>query len=518
MRTHTALGALVTILIVLIIGFLFAHKINLVTADLGRHLKNGELFFQTWQPIKTNFYSYTAPDFPVINHHWASGALFFLIWKFAGFGGLQLFFILLNLAAFLICFGIARRHVGVGLAALLSLPVIPLLAERTEIRPEALSYLFAALFFWILLSVRGGTRSPKLLLALPLIVVLWVNSHIFFFLGIAIIGAFWVEAIIAQPQRRLLKPFSLALAATSLATLVNPFGITGATAPFTIFQNYGYRIAENQSVWFMSRLSARPSIYIFEFAFLILAVSVLLFLIKKWRTARSESAYLFLAAGFSAMAWLQIRNFLLFGLFMLPITAVCIKKTFPNAIKKLVALYQQTLQQAVLILLLLVGLLLVSSNLTRFVPYWRVFGFGLEAGNDHAARFLKDKNIEGPFFNNYDIGGYLIFYLFPKERVFVDNRPEAYSAEFFNNIYVPAQEKNEVWEKLAAQYQFNTIVFAYRDATPWGQKFLIERVNDPAWAPVFADDYVIVFLKRTGKNSALIKAHELPKSMFSVRK
>src|SRR3989344_5019333 len=169
LRSYSVFGITVTILIVLIIGFLFAHKINLVTADLGRHLKNGELFFETWQPVKTNFYSYTAPDFPVINHHWASGALFFLIWKIAGFGGLQLFFILLNLAAFLMCFSAARRHVGVGLAALLSLPIIPLLAERTEIRPEALSYLFAALFFWIVFSVRNGARSARFLWILPLI-------------------------------------------------------------------------------------------------------------------------------------------------------------------------------------------------------------------------------------------------------------------------------------------------------------------------------------------------------------
>ncbi len=516
MQNRSVAAAAITIVLILIIGFFFAHKINLVTADLGRHIKNGELFFQTWKPVATNFYSYTEPDFPVLNHHWLSGALFFLIWKIAGFGGVQLLFIALNIAAFLICFDIARRRIGTGLAALIALPVIFLLAERTEVRPEAFSYLFAAVFLWVVFSVREGTLPRRWLWALPLVEIAWVNSHIFFFLGPAIIGAFWVEAIIAQRRRHLLKPFTLALVGTALASLVNPFGPAGAIAPFTIFQNYGYRIAENQSVWFIARIAPRPSIYIFAFVFALLCVALILFFIKRKRGAIEDASYFFLAAGFSVLAWLQIRNFLIFGLFALPLIALYVHKAFPAAIRALAATYRELLRQFVLIILLLAGLFLISSDLSRFVPYWRVFGLGLEAGNSRAAEFFKDKNIVGPIFNNYDIGGYLIFHLFPRERVFVDNRPEAYRAEFFQNIYVPAQEKKEAWAALDAKHRFNAIVFAYRDATPWGQHFLIERVRDPLWAPVFVDGSVIIFVKRSEKNAALIRAHELPQDMFTV--
>jgi len=85
------------------------RDINLVTADLGRHLKNGELFFQNFQVPSVNLYSYTYPDFTFINHHWGSGVVFFLIEKFFGLAGLSFFFISLSLLTFWIFFRLAQK-------------------------------------------------------------------------------------------------------------------------------------------------------------------------------------------------------------------------------------------------------------------------------------------------------------------------------------------------------------------------------------------------------------------------
>ena len=63
-----------------------------------------------------------------------------------------------------------------------------------------------------------------------------------------------------------------------------------------------------------------------------------------------------------------------------------------------------------------------------------------------AADFYKTNKIQGPIFNNYDIGGYLIFHLYP-EKIFVDNRPEAYPTSFFQDVYIPMQENNDIWKE-----------------------------------------------------------------------
>ena len=41
---------------------------------------------------------------------------------------------------------------------------------------------------------------------------------------------------------------------------------------------------------------------------------------------------------------------------------------------------------------------------------------------DGAARFLLANHIGGPMFNTYEYGGYLMWRLWPQERVFIDGR------------------------------------------------------------------------------------------------
>ena len=124
--------------------------------------------------------------------------------------------------------------------------------------------------------------------------------------------------------------------------------------------------------------------------------------------------------------------------------------------------------------------------------------------------------MQGPIFNNYDIGGYLIFHLFPQEKVFVDNRPETYPPNFFQNVYVPMQEDEQIWGEKSVEYNFNAIIFYLHDATPWGQKFLITRVQDKNWVPVFADNFIIIFLKKNELNKEVIKKFEMSQEMFRI--
>ncbi|MFN3966251.1 MAG: hypothetical protein ACK4JE_00935, partial [Endomicrobiia bacterium] len=135
---------------------------------------------------------------------------------------------------------------------------------------------------------------------------------------------------------------------------------------------------------------------------------------------------------------------------------------------------------------------------------------------NESAEFFNEKNLKGPIFNNYDIGGYLIFHLFPKEKVFVDNRPEAYPSSFFEKEYISMQENEEIWHELNEKYNFNVIFFYRHDLTPWAQKFLISRIDDPQWAPIFVDQYSIIFLRNTQENKNIINRYKIPRELFWV--
>ncbi|MBI2632865.1 MAG: hypothetical protein HYW78_00540 [Parcubacteria group bacterium] len=515
----------IVILVVLYYAIILTHKVNLTTADLGRHIKNGEIFFQSGNILTTNFYSYTETDFKTENHHWGFGVLTYLLWEWFGIYGPQLFFVAISLATFFIFFNFARKQTGAGIAGILALFILPLLGERTEIRPEAISYLFAAIFFYILYRYRDGTLRARWLYILLLIQIIWTNTHIYFFLGPALVGAFWLEsALVKELRTKYFLFFSRLLCATIFATLINPFGIKGALAPLTIFENYGYRLAENQSVWFIEKIVNSPSFLFFKIVFVIFVASLIAaFFAKRKAAERYPLSLLFISVGIGGMGLVAIRNFALFGFFALALIAFNLSAIREKLYaQKISYFFHDRSKVKKLVDLVAIGIIGISSfivfqnNYFVFLSNWGQFGLGLAPRNSAAADFFKQNNLQGPIFNNYDIGGYLIFHLFPRERVFVDNRPEAYSVDFFQKVYIPMQESNAIWKIVDEEYKFNTLFFSHRDLTPWGQNFLVQRVQDPAWAPVFVDNYAIIFLKRAEQNKKIIDQYEIPKNRFQI--
>lgn len=488
-------------------GWWLAQPINLTTADLGRHLTNGEWLWRDRGVLTTNFYSYTDPTHPFVNHHWGSGVLFFFLWKLCGFTGLHLCSIALNLLALAIMFRCAEERSGVGVAALLSILIIPLLASRAEVRPEVLSYLLAALFFRRLTQFRDQGLSLRHLWWLPIVEAVWVNLHSYFLLGIGLMAAFLLESAL-NPQRRVqTRRLAVIFGATVAATLLNPFGLHGALVPLTIFKEYGYRVLENQSVLFLLVRFAMPHLWLFIGMFAGLVASYLVTWRFAGRTLRLSE--LLIAVGISVMAWKAYRNLTLFGLLAVPLIATGVGALFTRR-----RLRGERMAAGVAVLTL--GLVVFGPSSLWSPPPAAGRGLGLEPGDSAAADFMKQEQIQGPIFNNYDIGSYLIFHLFPEHRVFVDNRPEAYRAAFFKEVYLPMQEDETIWRRADAQYGFNAIVFHRHDLTPWGQSFLIRRIDDPLWVPVFVDHDTLILLERNERNRLAIERFEIPHSAFQV--
>src|SRR5476651_855412 len=79
-----------------ILALHLAVPINLTAVDIGRHIKNGELILQgNADVLHKNFYSFTYPDYPFINHHWFFGIISYILFRTSGFEGLSVFYIVL---------------------------------------------------------------------------------------------------------------------------------------------------------------------------------------------------------------------------------------------------------------------------------------------------------------------------------------------------------------------------------------------------------------------------------------
>lgn len=513
--------SVMTVLIVLFYVLLTAKEINLANSDIGRHLKNGEIVITQAFIPKTNFYSYTNTDFPFYNHHWLSGVIFYLIYRISDFDGLSIFHILVSVLTFYVFFKTAKNYSNPYIVLFASLIALPVFSNRTEIRPEIFSYLFCSIFFAILLNFHYGKIPVKSLYFLPLMQIFWVNLHIYFIFGIFLIAAFLAENVFEYilAKNRIknnlllekIKQISIVFAGVILASLINPYGYKGLLFPFKIFENYGYRVFENQSVWFIEKLFKYPPAINFKILFGILLLSWIFIIYKSiLKKEKSSIALFIISIVFSAMGWLAIRNFTIFGYFAFVIISLNLKSLFQ---KKSGGKFQ--LITPLVFLVVLFGL--YKINPYNF-PNKNSIKIGLAQNNDASAKFFIENKLKGPIFNNYDIGSYLIFHLYPGEKVFTDNRPEAYPASFFKEIYIPMQENETVWKSEDEKYKFNTIFFYRHDVTPWAQDFMIKRVFDSQWAVVFVDANSIIFIKRNEQNQDIIKRFELPKEMFKVVK
>jgi hypothetical protein len=505
------------------LGVFMAEKIDIATTDLGRHIENGQWVVENHfnlsqknSPVHENFYSYTNPDFPAINHHWGSGVLLYFIYKLTGFFGLSLFYILFSLYIFAIFFRLAWKNSDFTTAALLSLLLIPLMAERTEIRPEILSYFFSAVFLWALWNWQRGKLATSRLYILPILMILWINLHVYFFIGLFLVGVFWLSEAGQFVFSKLtdedfskkvsaLKNLSIVLFLSIIASLISPFSLAGLLYPLQIFKNYGYTIVENKSVGFVESYGIVNSNFLL---IKIVLIFLLLSFVLVWLADRKKISFVSLILGifFGTIGWLAIRNFTLLGFVALPILAQNMNSLFSLEKKE----RSPAKENGLAVVYIFLFLFAAFSSYQSLSNHPQNRGMGLLAGNNQAAQFFKENNIRGPIFNNYDIGGYLIFHLYPGEKVFVDNRPEAYPSSFFKDEYIPMEEDDALWKKEEEKYNFNAIVFSYHDITPWGQSFLKSRLADPEWAPVYKDDYAIIFLRRNVANGDLIKNYQLP--------
>ena len=504
---------LVTALIVLVYGFYLAHQVNLTVGDLGRHLKNGQLFIENGLIPKINLYSYAYPDYPVINHHWGTGVVFYAIERLGGFTGLSVAFIVVSMLTFWIFINLATKYSSFAIAAPIAVIVLPILITRHEARPELFSYLFSGLFLQLLWGYKYGRLGFRWLFILPILEIFWVNLHIYFFIGVVLIAVYLLESVVSfltkkKPQvRGEIAGLTVVLLLTILAACLNPAGVSGVIYPFFILNEYGVPVIENYSVGAILRVGYNflPLIY-FVIIFSLISLSWVYAVIKN-RSSLSLGNFL-LSAFFFAMAWSAIRNFAFFAYFALPLAAVNLKNLLgeedktslsPSILKVSVALIG-----IVFVLIMINPAYFVSSNRGRV-------GIGLEEANGAAAEFLRKEKVQGPIFNNFDVAGYLVYYLFPGQRVFVDNRPEAYPVRFFTDIYFPMQSDEAKWADTSHDYGFNVIVFNYRERSALGEQFIVRRVLDPMWAPVYLDKNIIILAKRDGPNQPVIAKYELPK-------
>ena len=191
------------------------------TIDLAYQIRAGEWMLRTHEVLARDTFTFTAGGAGWLNQQWGAQVLLALIYRAGGFPAEAVARGALNVLGFGGVY-LACRAAGASLtrAALLSLAAFGLSLYHLAMRPQMFAVALFGIALWL---VEDRRRHPGRFAALPLVVVAWASIHGSFVLGPVLVGFAWLEdRRDHDPGAR--RTFWVGVA-TTLATLVNPFGV-----------------------------------------------------------------------------------------------------------------------------------------------------------------------------------------------------------------------------------------------------------------------------------------------------
>src|SRR6267143_714361 len=183
---HLSARSLLIFVFLVLIFTLAARQI--VDPDFWWHLKTGQHLLETRTIPHSDIFSAVFSGKEWITHEWLSEVFIYSVYRTIGYGGLIVSFALLITAGFAVAYRRCARtvgHVYISGAALLLGAMAA--APTWGVRPQVFSFLFASIFLYLLERYQRGKRKHLIWWTVPLM-ILWVNVHAGFAVGLALIG------------------------------------------------------------------------------------------------------------------------------------------------------------------------------------------------------------------------------------------------------------------------------------------------------------------------------------------
>jgi tetratricopeptide (TPR) repeat protein len=498
-------------LLALVYAF-FAGLGTVADLDLGWQMATGRWIVQHHSIPSVDVLSYTAAGQPWI-YPIGAGLIFYVAYLLGGFA-------LISWIAAAACVGVLalllRKNSTIGAAiAILAVPVI---AMRVTPRADMFTVVLFAGFLSILWEqyCSGAAR----LWILPLLMLAWVNLHLGFIAGLALMVAYiateLLDALVDTERRQAplqrLRRAAPWLACTLLATLVNPWGwgiYRAIVVQQRVNSQHEYLIAE----W--SRLPLTwtaivDSLWLRQTAgamYLLLATAILAAILALWR-AQWGPAILLLGASYVGARYQRMGA--VFACVAVVVGGPILSEAAQKAIAKLRSARLRSLIAPVAAAVLAIPVAVRCFDLVTNRFYFRgssqsTFGAGLSWWfPQRAADFIEQHRLPGEIFNSYNEGGYFTWRLGPERRDTIDGRAPVFGAEAIrlNNKLLQMSPDSPLWQQEAARWNINTILLPLGRFNGIGSVRLLEFCNSTAWQPVYLDEVSGVFVRRDAPGAA----------------
>lgn len=400
-------------------------------------------------------------------------------------------------------------------------------------RPVLVTMACMAAYLFLFEKVRHGSSVHWLWLCVPVQIV-WTNSQGLYPIGIFIIGAYWVESLFAAkspgpsglapiplPEKKgaagsalvngyllLRKPWSnasvcsLVLFFCCLSCCATPYGLDGLMLPFKLFgrispvaQNiYSLNISENVPLMSLTGFEAGYRTVVIVTA---VAASMLFVLNRK----RTRVAHILLFSGFLVLAFIAVRNVLLYFMVIVPVISYGIMNA--DVVLRLGSRSVATK--------LLVCVLSASAGIgclwSPCVDHWSTvasypprrvlspFRFP-----EKITEYLKANPVKGEMFNDIRYGGYLIWEFYPGKKVFIDGRLVIRSDLFFRE-YLAICEQPGLFPYIVKKFNITHAILPFAIFDRYHK--LIKWLYDSSdWRLEYTDGASFLFVRNNAQSNA----------------
>ena len=484
----------------------------LADPDIGWHIRTGERILATHTLPRTDSYSSLMQGHQWFAWEWLYDLLLGILHHFCGLNGVVWLCALLVATTFTVLLAELLR-LGTGLLLSIALTLAAEFAAAIHLlaRPHIASWLLTLLWFIALNRWERGESPRWLPWFFPLSMVLWVNVHGGWILGFALLMIFvfasavesWREQDAFAAIRKAHHARKMAWVGTisALATLVNPYGWRLHSHIYRYLSDHYLidRISEFRSpnfhywsprcfaaiviltmIAFASPgrrirlshlLTALLAVYMGLFATRNLPVSSMLLVLiagpvlwesfvsfsassGSWKWVRARSVHI---VGFSdrmAGEELQFRGHFWPAICAITALALCLHGGKIGGRQLLAAHFDD-----------------------KVVP---------AAATD----FLEREQSAEPVFSNDSWGGYLIYRLYPRRQVVIDDRHDLYGPDRVNEMLMLLDGKPG-WQKKLDEWRVNTVMVA-SDSTLGG----LLRLLPDQWPVKYEDKVAVVFERR----------------------
>ena len=475
-------------------------------AGIGWHIRTGQLILRTGAVPRVDPFSATMAGHAWYAWEWLYDVVVGWLERIAGLNAV----VFVNALVIAATFGLVFRRMiarGTGMMVAVALVLLAVFASSIHFlaRPHVVSWLLTLAFFEILREFELDGRAARLFW-LPVIMLVWVNVHGGFLVGLTLTGLFFVAAI---PQAvfggnrelraggvRRMKALAVVTAACGVVTFANPYG-------YRLHQHiYRYltdRFLMDHIDEFLSPNFHGAAQKCFA---LLLLIAIAAVAISRRKICVSELLVIAFAvySGLYAARNIPVASILLV-LIVGPRLSAAIRSASDEGNLsagggRLLARFagfegRMSAQESAL----RGHWLAVASVL---VGVWiclhagRLGGAQVMSASFDAKRFpvqavewLEHQPMRGPVFCPDSWGGYVIYRAYPDLKAGVDDRHDLYGSEYFKR-YLKIVRVEPGWDRALAETRADWLLLPVQSSAAT----LLRQV--PAWSVVYSDETAVI--------------------------